>query len=90
MKFSDIRDLKNDELQETLQTLRKNLFTIRLKSKIIEKKELYNSKPIKRDIARILTLISSNSSKQKNKLGARKNISNQHKKDDENISNSGE
>ena len=57
MKFSEMRDLPDNELKSMLQTLRNNLFKGRLKSRIMDKNDLVNLRSQRRDISRILTII---------------------------------
>jgi len=63
MKASEVRDMRIDERQETLEHLRRKLFELRAQA-VTEKIE--NSKAIRnvrRDIARILTIMGQSESK---------------------------
>jgi large subunit ribosomal protein L29 len=60
MKASEIRELRSDELQEKLADMQKQLFAIRSQA-VTEKLENTNAiKNVKRDIARIKTVIREN------------------------------
>lgn len=57
MKFSELSDIVNKELEGMLKSLRSEIFTVRMKSKMIEKKELIGLRSKRSDVARILTLL---------------------------------
>ena len=60
MKVSDLRELRADELSDKLDDLIKRLFSIRAQA-VTEKLEDTNAvKNVKRDIARIKTVIKEN------------------------------
>jgi large subunit ribosomal protein L29 len=60
MKASEIRELRKDELVEKLADMQKQLFAIRSQA-VTEKLENTNAiKNVKRDIARIKTVIKEN------------------------------
>jgi len=60
MKVSQIRELRPEELEEKLADMEKQLFSIRSQS-VTEKLENTNAiKNVKRDIARIKTIIREN------------------------------
>ena len=58
MKFCEMHNLISGELEGLLGSLRKDLFSAKLKSKMMEKKSLLNLRSKKRDVARILTILS--------------------------------
>lgn len=60
MKVSNIRDMRTDERVEKLDALKRQLFSIRSQS-VTEKMENTNAaKNVKRDIARIKTIMREN------------------------------
>jgi large subunit ribosomal protein L29 len=60
MKVSNIRDMRTDERAEKLDGLKKQLFSLRSQS-VTEKMENTNAvKNVKRDIARIKTIMREN------------------------------
>lgn len=60
MKVSNIRDMRSDERAEKLDSLKKQLFSLRAQS-VTEKMENTNAaKNVKRDIARIKTIMREN------------------------------
>lgn len=60
MKISNIRDMRSDERVEKLDGLKKQLFSLRAQS-VTEKMENTNAvKNVKRDIARIKTIMREN------------------------------
>ena len=60
MKISTIREMRNDELAEKLQSLQKTLFSMRSQSRTEKVENVRAMKNTKRDIARIKTVIRQN------------------------------
>ena len=57
MKASELRDKSVDELQEQLHQLRKDQFGYRMQKQIGQLGQLHLLKAVKRDIARVKTVI---------------------------------
>ena len=60
MKSSAIRELRGDELQEKLEGLHKQLFSLRSQSMTEKVENTRGLKNLKRDIARVKTIIREN------------------------------
>ncbi len=58
MKMSDMRELSNEELIKMLDDLREGLFNLRFQNAKNRIENPYKMKFMKKDIARILTLLS--------------------------------
>ena len=57
MKASEVRDMRSDELKDKLDSLEKQLFSLRAQA-VTEKMENVNAaKNVRRDIARIRTIM---------------------------------
>ncbi len=56
MKASELRELSNDELKNKLTDLRNQLFTLKMK-KFVSLENPLKIRHLKRDIARILTIL---------------------------------
>lgn len=57
MRAKDLRDLKQEELKEKLDSLKKDLFSLRFKRSSGELKSPLALRNTKRDIARVLTVL---------------------------------
>lgn len=57
MKIKDIINKKDDALKKDIEDLKKKLQEIRFKLSVREEKNVKSVKPIKRDIARIETIL---------------------------------
>lgn len=57
MKAGELRDLTEGELMEKLESLKKELFKLRFERSISEPADKFKAKKIKKDIARIKTVI---------------------------------
>jgi len=57
MKMSDMRELNNDELVRMLEDLKEGLFNLRFQNAKNPIENPYKMKVMKKDIARILTLL---------------------------------
>jgi len=71
MKSKDLRDLKEDELKEKLDTLRRDLMNLRFKKTSGELKNPLALRGTRRDIARVLTILSEKESGSKLKKEAK-------------------
>lgn len=56
-KTSDLRQLSEDELQDKLDALKKNLMQVRFQASLGKLERQASHKETKRDIARVLTVI---------------------------------
>ena len=57
MKASEIREMTNEELQATLRDLREELFNLRFQHAMGKLKNTARIKQVKKDIARVLTVL---------------------------------
>ena len=60
MKSSAIREMRSDELQEKLEEFQKQLFSLRSQSMTEKVENTCGMKNLKRDIARVKTIIHEN------------------------------
>ena len=60
MKISAIREMRSDELQEKLADLHKQLFSLRSQSMTEKVENICGMRNLKRDIARVKTIIREN------------------------------
>lgn len=56
LKAKDLRSLSKDELDEKVQTLKKDLFQLRFDVKLAKTENLMKLKQTRREIAKILTV----------------------------------
>ena len=63
MKMSQIREMTNDELLKMLEDLREGLFNLRFQNAKNRIENPYKMKTMKKDIARILTLLTERKTK---------------------------
>jgi len=63
MKMSQIREMTNDELLKMLEDLREGLFNLRFQNAKNRIENPYKMKIMKKDIARILTLLTERKTK---------------------------
>ena len=59
MKIQDIRDLSMQELEDKVKDLKEELFNLRFQSAINQLENPMRIKAVKKDIARILTVLNS-------------------------------
>lgn len=57
MKVSEIKELQTSELLEKIKELKQELFTIRFQQKTGQKTNAIKKRSIRKDIARILTIV---------------------------------
>lgn len=57
MKAKELRSLSIDELQAKLEELKKELFKLRFERSVSESADKMRKRKLKRDIARVLTVI---------------------------------
>ncbi len=57
MKASELREMTNEELQATLRDLREELFNLRFQHAMGKLKNTSRIKQVKKDIARVLTVL---------------------------------
>ncbi|AQT69845.1 50S ribosomal protein L29 [Anaerohalosphaera lusitana] len=60
MKAAEIRDMRSDELQAKLEELQKQVFTLRSQAMTENVENVRAMKNVKRDIARVKTIIREN------------------------------
>ncbi|MEJ2681374.1 MAG: 50S ribosomal protein L29 [Gammaproteobacteria bacterium] len=60
MKVKELRAKSNVELEEALQSLRKDLFSLRMKKSTGQLRTTHELRDTKKNIARVLTLMSEN------------------------------
>lgn len=63
MKFSEIKNKKVESLNQLLEEARAELFTLRFKNKTGQQDQTHKIKEIRRNIAKILTLLKENENK---------------------------
>ena len=57
MKISELRALTADELKEKIDSMKKELFSLRLQAKLGKLEKHSSVRMTKRDVARVMTLI---------------------------------
>lgn len=70
MKASEMRNLSNAELQKRLKDLKAELFNLRFQLAINQLENPMRIKAVKKDIARVQTLLTENKLKEKNNADA--------------------
>jgi large subunit ribosomal protein L29 len=66
MKASEMRNLSNAELQKRLKDLKAELFNLRFQLAINQLENPMRIKAVKKDIARVQTILTENARKEKN------------------------
>ena len=56
LKAKDLRSLSSDELGEKAEGLRKELFQLRLDTKLAKLENVMKSKQVRRELAKVLTI----------------------------------
>lgn len=70
MKASEMRNLSNAELQKRLKDLKAELFNLRFQLAINQLENPMRIKAVKKDIARVQTLLTENKLKEQNNVKA--------------------
>ncbi len=70
MKASEMRNLSNAELQKRLKDLKAELFNLRFQLAINQLENPMRIKAVKKDIARVQTLLTENKLKEQNNVNA--------------------